>query len=96
MAEQIAVVNACAPAEAPHRIAHLQIDERVHDNGGVAARAADGTLEIVDGLRTWMSHLFELLLGKLSFERLHEASRRFTGGIRDDVKLDRRWHPRAE
>jgi hypothetical protein len=90
MAEQVAVVDARTPAEPAHRIPQLRIHERVHDDRGVAPRARDGALEIVDGLGPGMAHFLELLVGELRLQCLHEACGRFTGGVGDDVKLNGR------
>jgi hypothetical protein len=37
-------------------------------------------------------NLLELLFRELRLERLHQARSRLTGGIGDDVELDRRGH----
>jgi hypothetical protein len=44
MAEQVAVVDAGAPAESPHGVAHLGVDERVDDDRRPASGGRHGML----------------------------------------------------
>jgi hypothetical protein len=88
MAEQVAVVHARATAEPAHRIAHLAIDQRVHDDRRMPACRRDRALEVGDRVAARMPDLLELLLGELRLQRLHEAGRGLTRGVGDDVKLD--------
>src|SRR5258707_1159475 len=75
-------------AEAPHRVAHLRIDERVDDHRRVAARARDGALEIGDRLAARMAHLLELLFRKLRLQRLDESGSSLAGRVGDDMELN--------
>ena len=88
MAEQVAVVDARATAQAAHGVAQLRIDERVDDNRGVTACARDGALEIVHALGARVANLLELLLRKLRLERLDEPRRGLAGRVGDDVQVD--------
>jgi hypothetical protein len=81
--------NSIASIRRKYRVTELKIDERVDDDRRMAARAANGTFQIVDRLGARMAHLLELLFRKLCFERLHEACCRLAGGVGDDVQLDR-------
>ena len=78
-----------ATAETAHRVAHLLVDERVHDDRGVSARRRDGALEVGDRLAAGMPHLLELLIGELRLQRLYEARGRLARGVGDDVQLNR-------
>jgi glycyl-tRNA synthetase len=88
MSEQVAVVDARPAAETPHRVTHLQVDERVHEDGRAAAGARHGQLEVGDALDARVPDLLELLVGELCLERLHEPVGGLAGGVGDDVKLD--------
>ncbi len=88
MAEQVAVVEPRAAAERAHRLAHLAGDQRVDHHRGPAFCAADGELEVVEGLDLRVPDLLERLLGELRLERRDEARRGLAGRVRDDVELD--------
>ena len=92
MPEQVAVVDACAAAEAPHRVAQLRVDERVDHHRRVAPRAPHRSLEVLHRLGAGVADLLELLFRKLGLERLDEARGGLAGGVGDDVELDRRRH----
>ena len=89
VAEQVAVVQPRAPAERPHLLSEVGVDERVDDHRGPALCPVDRELEIVDGLHAGMPDLFEELIRELRLECQDEPRRRLTGRIRDDVELDR-------
>ena len=95
MSEEVAVVDARAPTEPPHRVPHLRIYERVHDDGGAAASAPHRELEILHRLDARVPDLLELLVRELRFERLHEPCRGLSRGVGDDVQLDRRMRRHA-
>ncbi len=88
LAEQVAVMQARTPAERPHLLAQLGLDERVDDDRGPALRALDRELEVVDALDHRMADLLECLIGELRLQRMHEPGRGLTGRIGDDVELD--------
>src|SRR5207244_13194121 len=86
-ARRVAAVHARAAADAAQAIPQLRVDECVDDDGGMAAGAAHGSVEVVDRLRPAVAHLLELLFRKLCLERQNEARRGFPGGVGDDVEL---------
>ena len=89
MSEQVAVVDAGAAAELPHRVAHRGLDERVHHDGRAPTRLLHGDVEVVDVLDARMPDLLERLIGELRLEREHETLCSLPRRIRDDVELDR-------
>jgi hypothetical protein len=95
MPEQVAVVDARAPAQVAHRLAKLLLDERVDGDSRAAAHPADGEPQVVDGLDARMPDLLEVEVGELRLERDHEPRRRLARGVGDDVQLDRRLRARA-
>ena len=95
MAEQVAVVHLRAPAELPHRVAQLGLDERVDATAGRPFIRLTAMLQVVDGLDARVPDLLERLIRELRLERLDEPRGRLSGGVRDDVELDGRRRPRA-
>ena len=89
MAEQVAVVDAGATTELSHRVPELGRDERVHHHRGPPSGLLHGDVEVVDVLDARVPDLLERLIRELGLEREHEALRRLTGRVRDDVELDR-------
>src|SRR6266542_5438816 len=89
MAEQVAVVHLRPPAELPHRVAELGIDERVDHHRRAALRTVDGELQVVDRLDSRMADDLELGVGKLRLECEHQPRRSLAGGVGHDVQLDR-------
>src|SRR5690242_19871722 len=96
MPEQVAVVQARAPAERAHRLAELRLHQRVDDDRGAAPHSVDGELEVVGRLDTRVTDLDELLVRELRLECLHETGRGLAGRVRDDVELDRRLRHRRD
>src|SRR5919201_3999407 len=96
MAEQVAVVEPRAAAQDPHLLAQLRLDERVDHDRGTPLRPLAREPQVVHGLYPWMANLLELLVGELRLERVHEARRGLTCGVRNDVELDRRLRHAAE
>ena len=92
MAEQVAVVDARAAAERPHRLAQLGLHERVDDDGRPPSGAVHREREVVDGLDARVADLLELLLGELRLEREDEPDGGLAGRVRDHVQLDGRGH----
>ena len=86
--EEIAVVQARAPAQRAHRLAQLRLHERVDDHRRPPAHAVDRELEVVLRLDARMPDLDEVLVRELRLERLHETRRRLAGRVGDDVQLD--------
>src|SRR5205823_4088066 len=93
VAEQVAVVDARAPAEVAHRLAELLVDERVDRDRAPAAHAAHREPQVVDGLDPRVPDLLEVEVGELRLERDHEASGGLPRRVGDDVQLD--WSLRA-
>ena len=89
MAEEVAVVQACSPAELPHRLAHRRLDERVDHHRGTAACLGDGNVQVIDDLTARMADDLECLLRKLRLERKDEPCGCLTRGVGNDVQLDR-------
>ena len=89
VAEQVAVVDACATTELSHRVPELGRDERVHHHRRPSSSLLHGDMEVVDVLDAGVPDLLERLIRELGLEREHEALRRLTGRVRDDVELDR-------
>ena len=89
MAEQVAVVDACATTELSHRVPELGRDERVHHDRGPPSSLLHGDVEVVDVLDAGVPDLLERLIRELGLEREHEALRRLARRVRDDVELDR-------
>ena len=88
MAEEVAVVDARAAAELPHRVAQVRRDERVHHDRGPAARLPNGDAEVVDVLDARMPDLDEGLIRELRLEGDHEPLRGLARRVRHDVELD--------
>ena len=88
-------MDARAPTQPPHRVAHQRIDERVHNHRGATASAPDRELEVLDGLDARVPDLLELLVRELRFECLHEPGSGLPRGVGDDVQLDRRMRGHA-
>src|SRR5919109_636131 len=66
VAEQVAIVETRAAAQAAHLLAQLRLDERVDDDRRPPPRAFDGELEVLDRLHLGVAHLLERLIRKLS------------------------------
>ena len=96
LAEQVAVVQARTPAERPHLLAQLGLDERVDDDRGPTLRALDRVLEVDDALDHRVANLLERLIRELGLQRVHEAGRGLPGRIGDDVELYGLWAHRAQ
>ena len=73
------------PAERAHLLPQFGLDERVNDNRRPPLCPLDGKSQVVDRLDPRVADLLELLVGKLSFERVHQPRRRLAGGVGDDV-----------
>jgi hypothetical protein len=87
--EEVAVVNASAPAELPHRVTELRCDQRVDHHRRAAARLLHGDVEVLDVLHACMPDLLERLVRELRLEREHEPLCGLARRVRDDVELDR-------
>ena len=88
-------MDARAPAERAHRLAELLVHEGVHGDGGPAAHPVDREAQVVDRLDARMADLLEVEVGELCLERDHEPRGGLSGGVGDDVKLDRRLRLRV-
>ena len=83
-----------SPAQQPHLLAELGLDERVDEHRRPALRTLDGELQILDGLDPRMADLLERLVWELRLERHHEPRCGLAGRVGDDVELDGRLHAR--
>ena len=88
MPEQVAVVDAGATAQPAHLVPEAGLDERVDHDRGPSPGAGDGEREVIHRLDAWMAHLLEREMGELRLEREHEAGRRLSRRVREDVELD--------
>ena len=88
MAEQVAVVDAGAPAELPHRVPQLRLDEGVDHHRRAPARLLDGDVQVLDVLDAGMPDLHERLVRELRLEREDEPGGRLPRRVGDDVELD--------
>ena len=88
--EEIAVVDAGATAELPHRVAQPGVDQRVDHDRRPAARLLDGDVEILDVLDALMPDLDKRLIRELRLEREDEPGSGLPRRVGDDVKLDGR------
>ena len=89
LAEQIAVVQSCAPAERAHRGAQLGLHDRVDDHRRAALHPVDGEVQVLLRLDARVPDLDELLIGELRLEREDEARGGLARRVGDDVELDR-------
>jgi len=89
VSEQVAIVEASAAAELPHRLAHRRLDQRVDHHRGSAACLGNGNVQVIDDLTPRMADDLECLLRKLRLERKDEPCGRLASGVGNDVQLDR-------